>query len=53
MMVVGEVEGEGMNEEPGPAVLRPEDVVHAEDLGDEDRQGDDQLVDSSQLEIKS
>ena len=43
----------GDGEQPGPALLRAQHVVHPQDLRDEDRQGDDQLVDGSQLETQN
>ena len=43
----GRDHGEG--QEPGPAALGAEDIVHAEHLGDEDAEGDDQLVHGAEL----
>lgn len=39
----------GERQEPGPAALGAEDIVHAEHLGDEDTEGDDQLVHGAEL----
>ena len=39
----------GQDEEPGPAVVVAEDVGHAEHLGQEDGDGDDELVDGADL----
>ena len=40
----------GEGQQPGPALLSAEDIVHAEQLGDEDAQGDDQLVHGAELD---
>ena len=40
----------GEGQQPGPALLSAEDIVHTEQLGDEDTQGDDQLVHGAELD---
>ena len=39
----------GDGQQPGPAILSAKHIVHAQDLGQEDGEGDDQLVDGPQL----